>query len=526
MNQAETGSIEPFDAVVLNARDNCATLLKSARAGQTVSVFVAGGGAPQPLTLADDIEFGHKAAMSAIAKGGAVVKYGEVIGAASRDIAPGAHVHVHNVESLRARGDMSDASDASDGQDRTQQTGPAPHFEALTAQAPVADVSGRTFLGWPRPDGSAGTRNLVGVLSCVVCANDVAARLAGIEGVAVFTHQQGCSQTGPDVRVVSRVLVNLAANPNLGAVLLVSLGCESVPAEELLQQIRASGKPARLVVIQKEGGLEGALARCREIVAELKDAIACDPVEVPVQKLRVGLKCGSSDTTQGLSANPVCGLVTDMLAAAGAGVVIGETTEFMGAEHIAARHAKDAQTAAAIVGLVADMEARAKAMGVDMRGGQPTRGNIAGGLTTIEEKSLGALAKAGSAVFQKCIAYGERCTLPGLVMMDAPGREPEMLTGLAAVGCNVIVFTTGRGAPQGFPFVPVVKVTGNARTAHMMADHIDVCAAGVMDGSTTPPAAALDLFEAILGHASGRPTAAEKTGYLNSMNIYVTGPVI
>ena len=247
---------------------------------------------------------------------------------------------------------------------------------------------------------------------------------------------------------------------------------------------------------------------------------------MPISRLRVGLKCGSSDTTQGLSANVVVGALTDVLVAAHAGVVIGETTEFMGAEHIAARNSKNTEVQKRIIKLVDRMEKRALAVGVDMRGGQPTRGNIAGGLTTIEEKSLGALAKAGSAVYQDVIDYGTRTDLPGLVMMDAPGREPEMLTGLAAAGCNLIVFSTGRGAPQGFPFVPVVKVTGNARTFDHMREQMDLCVAGLMQGTESVEGAVGRLLEAVLKTASGEFTKAECCGYNNSMNIYVTGPVI
>ena len=191
-----------------------------------------------------------------------------------------------------------------------------------------------------------------------------------------------------------------------------------------------------------------------------------------------------------------------------------------------AADAADKETAESIVRLVRRMEERALAVGVDMRGGQPTRGNIAGGLSTIEEKSLGALAKAGSAVYQKVIDYGDRTDVRGLVMMDAPGREPEMLTGLAAAGCNLIVFSTGRGAPQGFPFVPVVKITGNERTYRVMNEHMDMCVSGVMSGTQSVADAARELLEEVLAVASGKPSKAERCGYNNSMNIYVTGPVI
>lgn len=221
-------------------------------------------------------------------------------------------------------------------------------------------------------------------------------------------------------------LNNLAANPNVGAVLYLSLGCESVPSNIVAEEARKlTGKPVELLVIQKEGGSQETIKEASKIIESLKSRIARDPQPVPIQKLRLGLKCGSSDTTQGLSANAAAGAVTDILAACGAQVVIGETTEFMGAEHIAARRARTPAVAAAIAEAVRRMEDRARAVGVDMRGGQPTRGNIAGGLTTIEEKSLGALAKSGSAVFEAVVDYGEPYAGPGLVMMDAQVVNPK-----------------------------------------------------------------------------------------------------
>lgn len=509
-----------IDALCIAVNDNTATLLRDVHAGEDIAVGLPADGARVRLQVREDIAFGHKSAICAIAAGDEVLKYGEVIGRATCDIAPGEHVHVDNVESLRGRGD--DQRMIAEGGGLTA----AVDHEELFLRPCAFDASQATFMGYPRVDGSAGTRNLVGVISCVACANDVVNRLDGIEGVALFTHQQGCSQTMPDIKSIAQVLINLALNPNLGAVLLVSLGCESVPSDEVLKAVQAAGKPARMIVIQEAGGLTASVACAREIVSEMKKQIETERVAVPINRLRVGLKCGSSDTTQGFSANIVVGALTDVLVAARAGVVIGETTEFMGAEHIAARNSRNAEVRGRIVELVNRMEKRALAVGVDMRGGQPTRGNIAGGLTTIEEKSLGALAKAGSAVYQDVVDYGVRTSLPGLVMMDAPGREPEMLTGLAAAGCNLIVFSTGRGAPQGFPFVPVVKVTGNARTFERMSEHMDLCVAGLTQGTESVESAAGRLFEAVIRTASGEPTKAERCNYNNSMNIYVTGPVI
>lgn len=501
----------------INARDNVATLLSDGRKGEELEVRGA-----DPVRLLEDVPFGHKASLVRIAKGEPVLKYGEEIGRAAANIEPGAWVHVQNLESERGRGDRAAAA----CEKRPGEPLPEIFFPDRAAlEPPLFDARGLTFQGYPRSDGTAGTRNFVGVLAAVACVNDVVLRAASPHA-ALFTHQQGCSQTAPDVRQVERVLVNLGRSPNLGAIVLVSLGCESVRSEWVADEIRRNGRPVELVVLQKEGGLESSVEKIRGAVARLWEKIEAKPVPVPIAKLRVGLKCGSSDTTQGLSANPAIGRVVDTLVAAGARVVIGETTEFMGAEHIAARRAANPQVARSIFEAVAAMEARARAMGVDMRGGQPTRGNIAGGLTTIEEKSLGALAKAGSAVFQAVVPYGAVSEAPGLTMMDAPGREPEMLTGLAAAGCSAILFATGRGAPQGFPFVPVVKVTGNARTWSLMREHMDCSVAGVIDGAEPLEEAARRVFDALMRTCRGEPTAAERCGYVNSMNIWTTGPTI
>jgi altronate dehydratase large subunit len=248
--------------------------------------------------------------------------------------------------------------------------------------------------------------------------------------------------------------------------------------------------------------------------------------EAHEDSLVLGLKCGSSDTTQGLFATPVVGIASDLVVAAGGTSILGEITEFIGAEHILARHARTEAVGAQLLALVHRMEARAKAVGCDMRGGQPTGGNIKGGLSTIEEKSLGAIAKAGVSPIEAVYEYGERPQVKGLVVMDSPGREPEILTGLAAAGCTLIAFATGRGAPQGFPFVPVVKITGNPVTWQKLRDHMDVYVGTIMEGTETLPAAGRRLFAECLGFASGRLTKAEISGYTNSMDIYVTGPVI
>ena len=344
-----------------------------------------------------------------------------------------------------------------------------------------------TLLGYKRPNGSVGTRNYVGIISTVVCANEVADTISrSVQGTAAFMHQQGCCQTPIDIDRVNKVLTDLGSNPNLSSVLLISLGCESTDVEFVKKAVSDTGKPVEIVVIQEIGGATKTVARGLHLAQEMvREASKHKRVSCSLSDIVIGLKCGSSDTTSGLAPNPALGIASDRIVSAGGTSILGEVTEFIGAEHLLAGHAKDENVAQEILELVKRMEDRAKSVGCDMRGGQPTGGNIKGGLTTIEEKSLGAIAKAGSAPIQAVYGYGEPPTVKGLVVMDSPGREPEILTGLASAGCNVIAFATGRGAPQGFPFVPVIKITGNRVTWDKMREHMDVNVSALMEGKST-----------------------------------------
>ena len=385
-----------------------------------------------------------------------------------------------------------------------------------------------TFMGYGREDGSVGTRNYVGILSTVVCANEVAEEIKRkINGTVCFTHHQGCCQTPGDIKRVTETLINLGKNPNLHSILLVSLGCESTDVPRVAEEIRAFGKTVELVVIQETGGAICSIAQGALLAQNLvEEASKQCRQSFPVSKLMLGMKCGSSDTTSGLVPNPAIGIASDQLIKLGGTSILGEVTEIIGAEHILARHAENDEVRRRIYELTERMEKRAMAVGEDIRGGQPTGGNIKGGLTTIEEKSLGAIAKAGSAPLRAVYEYGCRPEVSGLVLMDSPGREPEILTGLAAAGCNVIVFATGRGAPQGFPFVPVLKITGSKTAAVKMSDHIDMDLSGVIDGEDTLPNAGQKVFDRLLEVASGAQTKAEICGYCNSMDIFMNGPVI
>jgi len=386
----------------------------------------------------------------------------------------------------------------------------------------------REFMGFSREDGSVGVRNLIGVISTVACGNEVARWASqGLEGIKVFTHGQGCAQTQPDLDRVHRTLVSLGGNPNLAAVIVVGLGCESVDAQSVADGIASSGKRVDAFVTQDLGGAKTAgeiiKARLMELRGELLPGRreSCD-----FSDLTLGIKCGGSDATSGLASNPALGRAVDMLLDMGGNVAFGETTELIGAEDWIVSRGRSDPVRRELMSTIMGMEERVKRMGVDMRGGQPTGGNIRGGLSTIEEKSLGAAIKTGTRPIDGVVLYGEVIPSKGLYMVDTPGREPEFLTGIAAAGAQLMAFTTGKGAPHNFPFMPVIKITGNPRTAERLAAHIDVDVSSLLDGKIDIQGAGEMILGEVLDVAEGKVTKAESMGYDESMNIYTTGPVI
>ncbi len=383
--------------------------------------------------------------------------------------------------------------------------------------------------GYTRPKGPAGARNYVAVVPTVGCVNEVARRIAAaVPEARPMLHHQGCCQLPTDVTMVTDVLVGVCRNPNVGAVVLVSLGCESVAAEQMIEAVQVE-KPVELVRVQAMGGITVATDRGIEAAHRLAAALDTTRNETPLSDLIVGVKCGASDTTSGLASNTAVGAAVDLLVGAGATVVFGETTEVIGAEHILVRRAPTESVATKLLACVAAMEDRANALGVDMRGGQPTEGNIRGGLTTIEEKSLGAIVKSGTLPLTDVVQYGARPGGPGLYFMDSPGREMEFLTGLASAGCQVMLFSTGIGAPQGFSLAPVIKISGNENTCRKLAEYIDLDVSGIVSGTETMNEAGQRVFDSILRVFSGEQVKAEVLGYDSSgvnSNIYTVGPTI
>ena len=374
-----------------------------------------------------------------------------------------------------------------------------------------------TFSGIVRPDGRVGVRNHVLVVPTVICSAVVAERIAAAVaplGVAL-PHLAGCGQLGPDLDMTHRTLAAYCRHPNVGSVVVVALGCEQVVAQTLAETARRAGKPAEIVVIQAEGGTVRATARGIEIARRLADEAArvgrtrCD-----FSSLILSVKCGGSDYTSGLAANPVLGRVADRLVDLGGSVVLGEIAEIMGAEHVLAARATSPSTSSRLLRVIDRVEYEARSLGLDIRGTQPSPGNIRGGLTTIEEKSLGATQKAGErSALQDVVGYAEPITRPGLTVMDTPGLDVESVTGMVGGGAQVVVFTTGLGTPTGNPIAPVIKITGNARTAHAMADNIDLDVSGVIGSTESIDAAADRLLASIVDACSGVETAAERLGH-------------
>ncbi len=384
-----------------------------------------------------------------------------------------------------------------------------------------------SFFGYARTDGTVGVRNYVGVISTVGCANDVAYWIAQqIKGTAPFLHQAGCGQLKPDLETVTRTLSSISRNPNLAGVLLVSLGCEGTDVERIEKEISASGRPVRKVVIQNAGAtvaLNEGLLFAQELVRE---ASGMRPQEFDDSHLVIGVKCGGSDTTSGLASNPATGAACDRVVDSGGTCIFGETTEFLGAEHILTKRAVNTEVADKLLKIVDAMEKRARAIGADMRGGNPSAGNIAGGLTSIEEKSLGAIAKSGTRPIQDVYNYGEPVTGKGLFVVDSPGREPEFLSALAAAGAQICLFSTGLGVPQGFPFMPVIKITGNPVTFQRLPDHIDMLVGMTAGKGCGLRAIGEKIYQEVLAVASGKQTKAEILGYGNFPGLYTVGPIV
>jgi altronate hydrolase len=481
----------------LHAADNIAVARVPLSAGTELRVD------GQTVIAHEPIPAGHKIALTTIPRGAVVRRYGQVIGRAKDHIHIGAHVHTHNLafEELHFQYEF-------------------PSTEiALPERQPAP-----TFLGYPREDGSVGTRNYIAVVAASNCAAHTAELIArsfdgetlpaNVDGVVAFPHGEGCGHTiGPDTEQLQRTLAGVLAHPNISAAIILGLGCEVNQIDHYLGP--HAPRASRLVgmTLQSSGGTRGAVAAARAEITKLMEQGAAEQrVEVPASRIVLGLNCGGSDSFSGITANPALGVCSDMLAAIGASAVLAETTEIFGAEHLLVRRARNRQVAEKLLGFVEGYKQYLTRFAGSFND-NPSPGNKEGGLTNILEKSLGAVAKAGTSPLTSAVDYAEPVRTPGFVFMNTPGYDPVSLTGLAAGGCNLIAFTTGRGSAIGFPSVPVLKISSNSYTYRRMQDNMDINAGSIADGEKSVADVGHEIFEMLLRVASGQRTCAERLGH-------------
>jgi altronate hydrolase len=464
------------------------------------------------------IRMGHKFAVRPVKEGDAILKYGQIIGFAGRAIALGEHVHVHNVKLGAFERDYAHA---------TQVPAPLP---------PPAEF--RTFMGFDRGSGKPdhlryGTRNYLAVISTVNCSASTSKYIAdrvreagllknfpNVDGVMAIVHRQGCGMQfdGPDHQQLDRTLAGFARHPNVGAYILVGLGCEIVQASHLIEQeklnlvqLNGAKSTPQALSIQECGGIGKTVEAGVKAVAELLPRVNdVRRVQLPAKHLILGTNCGGSDGNSGVTANPALGVASDLIVQQGGTSILGETTEIYGAEHILTRRAVSREVGEKLVERIKWWERYTAMFGAEINN-NPSPGNKEGGLTTIYEKSLGAIAKAGSTAMVDVYRYAEPVTAKGFVVMDTPGYDPVSMTGIVAGGANVCVFTTGRGSVFGCKPAPSIKVATNSPLYNHMIGDMDINAGRVLEG-TSLEEVGREIFEKILSVASGEKTKSEING--------------
>ena len=482
----------------LHPSDNIAIARVSLSPGQELRL---GGLA---ITVEDPIAAGHKVALRAIPAGENIVRYGQVMGKARIRIEAGRHVHTHNVSFEELLFEYE--------------------FPASEMALPRVTGSVPVFLGFPREDGRVGTRNYIAIVAASNCAAHTAELIASsyhgetlppnVDGVAAFPHGEGCGHTiGPDTAQLQRTLGGVLNHPNVSAAIILGLGCEVNQIDHYLG--KGAPRTDRLagMTLQSSGGTRATVEAARKTIAGLMERSAAEKrVETPASKIVLGLNCGGSDSFSGITANPALGVCSDMLAEIGGTAVLAETTEIFGAEHLLVRRARNRQVAEKLLGFVAGYKNYLQRFGGSFDD-NPSPGNKEGGLTNILEKSLGAVAKAGTSPLTSAVDYAERIDSPGFVFMNTPGYDPVSLTGLAAGGVNLIAFTTGRGSAIGFPTIPVIKIATNSAMYRRMQDNMDINAGRIADGEATVAGVGREIFDLLLRVASGERTCAERLGH-------------
>ncbi|MFO0844173.1 MAG: altronate dehydratase family protein [Gemmataceae bacterium] len=492
-------------AVQLRPEDNTAVAARVLLAGQVLEHHGA------RITLSGRVGLGHKFALAKIAMGQAVRKYGQIIGFASRDIAPGDHVHVHNVTAGRFERDYAFCRDCPPGP------------ETLCDQ--------RTWEGYDRGDGRFGTRNYIAIISTVNCSastskyiserfrqSDLLNRYPNVDGVVAITHKAGCAMQydGADHKQLDRTLAGFARHPNVAAYILVGLGCETGQAIHLIEgerllQLNGSKKAPLTLSIQECGGIGKTVEAGVQAIAELLPRVnEMKRTTLTADKIVLGTNCGGSDGNSGVTANPALGVASDLLVRQGGTTILGETPEIYGAEHLLTRRAVSREVGEKLVERIKWWEWYTGLFGAEINN-NPSPGNKEGGLTTIYEKSLGAIAKAGSTAMVDVVHYAEPVRAKGFVVMDTPGYDPVSMTGIVAGGANVLVFTTGRGSVFGCKPAPSIKVATNTPLYQHMIGDMDVDAGVILSGTPVEDVGRR-IFEEILAVASGKKTKSEVNG--------------
>ncbi|MEZ6058708.1 MAG: altronate dehydratase family protein [Planctomycetaceae bacterium] len=459
------------------------------------------------------IDMGHKLATRAVTVGEAVRKYGQIIGFASETIEPGDWVHTHNLHGgvLDMQCDM-----------------------ATDIPPDPTPILGRTFQGYRRKDGRAATRNYIGIISTVNCSatsskyiaqqfdESLLADYPNIDGVVALVHKGGCAfeYGGTDHQQLARTLAGFAKHPNIAAYLVVGLGCETSQASFLtethgLVQIGLPGQPEQrlplVMNIQDEGGVRKTVERGVAVLKEmLPEVNRVHRESIPVSEIVLGLECGGSDGNSGVTANPALGIASDMLVACGGTAILSEVPEIYGGEHLLTRRAVTREVAQKLLDRIEWWKEYAAKFGANIDN-NPSVGNKRGGLTTIYEKSLGAIAKGGSTALRDVYEYAERVTSKGFVVMDTPGYDPPSVTGMVAGGANVVVFTTGRGSCYGCKPVPTIKVATNTPLYQRMEEDMDINAGRILEGASLREVGE-EIFEKIISVASGELVKSEIQG--------------
>jgi len=460
------------------------------------------------ITAQQLIPSGHKIALTGIAAGQPVRRYGQIIGFATQTIQPGDHVHTHNL------GVQDFARDYAFGVD-------------IKPVAFVPEDQRRMFMGYRRRDGRVGTRNMIAIIASVNCSAHTIRETAhhftperltaypNVDGVIPLAHLSGCANQigGADYLLLQRTLAGMARHPNIGAYILVGLGCEANQISDLMANygLGEDDFVPPTLTIQEYGGIRKTVQAGIAAVEELLPTVnATQRTPVPISELMVGLQCGGSDGWSGVTANPVLGMAADEIVRQGGTVVLAETPEIYGAEHLLTRRAISAEVGQKLVDKVRWWEEHTRRLGIEIDN-NPSVGNKVGGLTTIYEKSLGAVAKGGTTPLTGVYDYAEPMTARGFTFMDSPGYDPVSVTGQVAGGCNLIVFTTGRGSAFGFKPTPSIKVVTNSETYNRMEEDMDVNAGKVLDGVPMETVAA-ELLDLMIVVASGKPSKSEAQG--------------